>query len=272
MDNLDAMLNEINFEEEANEIDTLFDEIQTTNENKVTEELDLDDSLFDETPKEPVKAEESKKEVDQLFFDPEPVKAKPESVKANPEPVKAKPKHVAKDDLVIKDRPVIKETPKKTVGTALETYEGKEGIVKKFTAVEPVHASMNIFRKDENGVVMIAMGPAKIIECSEDEGRILVLDHVLKTQNITEDDRRTIYDYELSHKDAVKKVFGTDDVAKLNNFTQEEFNLFMNKIPAEVMAILDKLSAELGIKFEPTPELANAKNETEVLKILLKNK
>lgn len=271
MDNLDAMLNEIDFEEDTNEIDELFAEIGT-DDKKETEELKLDDSLFAEPPA-PVMQEEPKAPVQTAPV----VEPKETIVQEAPKEIATEieqlitPKHAVKEELVIKDRPVIKDAPKKTTGTALEAYEGKEDVVKKFTAVDPVRASMNIFRKDENGAVMIAMGPSKVIECSEEEGRILVLDHILKTQNITDDDRRTIYEYELTHKADVKKVFGTDDVAKLNGFTQEEFDAFMTRIPAEVQAILDKLSAELGMKFEPTPELANAKSETEILKILLKN-
>ena len=182
-----------------------------------------------------------------------------------------------------KKRPVIKDTVKEPAlekileatvlensPTALEKFEGREDFLKRFTVSDPVQASMNIIRTGGGKTELIAMGPTKIIECSDEDAKILIIDHILNRQTLSDRDRRSAYAYEAERPERLKALFGMDDVAKINGLSQEDYEQIMIEVPPAIQSILDKLERELGREIRVTPDIAKAKNETEILKLLLK--
>lgn len=167
---------------------------------------------------------------------------------------------------VIKDEPIVQvDIPKPTVNkkTTLENFDGKMMPVETVAVSKPVSASVNIARINSKGdFELIAIAPTKVIDCSETDAKLLTIDHILKTQNIPEQDKQAAYDFELSQKDRLKVLFGTDDVAELNGVA--------DIIPQNIKDMAENLSKELGVEIELTPSLIQAKDETEFLKAYIK--
>ena len=156
--------------------------------------------------------------------------------------------------------------------TALERYPGTMGTLKNFTVSEPINSDMNIIRFDSGKAELIAMGPTKIIECSEIDAKLLIIDHVLRKEELSDKERRYAYNIEEANKDRLISLFGSDNVASIYGIPQGEYEEFMLDVSKETLLIVKNLSAELGINIPITQQIAKAKTEADILKILLKER
>lgn len=155
-----------------------------------------------------------------------------------------------------------------------------------------------IVRKKGNGYELVTGGliPVKVIEATDDEAELLVIDRQLKTENVPIVERARKYQREEELIDTVKSFFKADSVAELNNIEQEELERYISVAgsltdkfegvnftieTAEVLAKMSKtnqglvaaIAEDMGtesISYVTAKELASEKalDESKVIRIL----
>jgi len=270
MSDVDLMLDELFGKEEPKE------EPKTKPREVYKEgpEVDLDKWLEEEDvgekePKTTEKTNDDDFELPEDFL--KDLEDSPEIFESEPEdPVQEIPEELPTDAEINEPQNTEKEQPEvEFYNTKLELFEGETLNIPNVIVNKPVPADRNIVRKTDKGYELIAIAPVKVISCSDTEAQVLITDHILRTQELSAEDTSAMLRFEKEHEDVVKNLFNMS-VAELYEVSEDDLMDIM--VPEEVKAMLTKIEAELNIKVEPTPELAKATSEVEILKILLKEK
>lgn len=163
--------------------------------------------------------------------------------------------------------------------TFLERVTGETKYIspQKLIMKNPILCNENIVRPVDGGYELIGYAPikVKIAQLSDDEADILQIDHAVKTQPLSDEDKANAYKYESEKIDVIKNLFGIESVAELNNISESEMAKILKKLPEKTQEILDKILKETDIKDIPDSvfdALANLNNpsERDVLMTLLK--
>ena len=226
-------------------------------------------------------ADEPKLSLDALLDDfEETVDDVSEVVEDIPEIKEENPASVSEETSEIPEEviPVISESKGEISESLLDRMDGEIGEASTRAFLDsPLNTKRNVAVFRDGKFKIIGLAPITVIEATDIEVALLQSDHLLKNGTLTGKEKADALKFEQDNLETVKKLFGVETVAELNNMSQEEFGKYFRRELGEATKImLENVMRETGISELPNAvynELADMDSPTErdIFKAVIKH-